>query len=117
MSDERGTGCTTYDDIISDSPTLPERPKVDNMFRSVPPYSFSLLSSVGRSEIEEREFSTASFFLFLSSPHFPDEGMNGRGRCGGNELVHGGDDGFGKANSARRIEISGGFCVVRLPSD
>ena len=34
MSDERGTGCTTCDDIISDSPTLPERPKVDNMFRS-----------------------------------------------------------------------------------
>ena len=51
MSDERGTGmapaalrlrASDDDDIISDSPTLtlPERPKVDNMFRS-----FSLLPS------------------------------------------------------------------------
>ena len=36
--------------------------------------------------------------------------MNGRGRCGGNELVLGDGEigGFGKANFAWRIEITGG---------
>ena len=103
MSDERDTTvCTTSYPI---PPTLLEleRPKVDNMLRS---FSLSLLFLSVRLKLRRENSAppTASFLLPL--PHFhksPLSADNGRGRCGGNELVLG----FGKANFAWRMEITG----------
>ena len=64
------------------------RPKVDNTFRSF---------SVCLPEIEE-ESRGIQHRLFL-----PEDGMNGRRRCGGYEVVVG----FGRANFAWPIEKSG----------
>ena len=96
------------DDILSDSPTLParksERPKVDNTFRS-----FS--DCLPEIEEESGEFSTASFFPTSRRWNEWPPAMRGEG----NEAVVG----FGRANFAWPIEISGcaAYFILCLTDD